>query len=737
MSGKLFYLECKKVWKDFRFWLLLAFLVFLQCFLLYRKEVREHIYPMSAYRALYEQLAEMKPKEAAAYLKGRKEMLFYLQNVSFEENLKRPSWNSAWPDRLYTDETGLDGRLFDVVEKEACTVVGRDRQFAETLESAGNLGKIRLFQSTESEYVQKNREKTEEDFLKAESVPVDVLEPEQGIRLGMENGLGDAFVLLLIFFTIYLMVFQGYETGIEIVVAASKNGREQLFFNRSLALLLCTGLIWAAMFGSSLLCGACWYSLGNIMRPVQALSDYVTCLWDLNVCGLLFLTFLGKWLIFGAISLLLLGLLRLERSVVAPCGVVFALFWLGYFLWRGIADSSLYRPLRYLNLYYLLRPDMAFCVYRNLNLFEWPVSCWIVWSVGVGGFLIGSMILLVLARNVLPREAGNRRIAVFWENTRKKVVRKRRGRPHIWAKSLLAAEFYKAWWMRKLFFLFVIMLALQIWNYSGKEWFQGAEERMYQNYLVKWQREIDGRDEELRTLIREEEKRVQEALAEAGGSNAAELRYEAFIRAQARFFETERVAGIRDKNPWLIYEGVYELLVADPKQDTATGCLAFLLLLVAVIRMTGHEYPSGMRVMLRTMERAGRRYFTDKIVVLWSVCLAILLIVYVPDLWLTAKTWPLDTLGVPVYSLPAYGGFPLTVSIGGYLGILYTGRFLVLLLTGSVMLIGMEFLKNELIGVVTLGVVLGLPYLLYYISGAAYGQWGLLKWLGFNGMLQK
>ena len=40
-----------------------------------------------------------------------------------------------------------------------------------------------------------------------------------------------------------------------------------------------------------------------------------------------------------------------------------------------------------------------------------------------------------------------------------------------------------------------------------------------------------------------------------------------------------------------------------------------------------------------------------------------------------------------------------------------------------------------MVGFLGMGVIFGLPYLLYYISGSAYGDWGLLRWLGFNAMM--
>lgn len=87
-------------------------------------------------------------------------MLQYLHYAPFGEGLRRPTWNVSWPERFYTEEIWTDLRLFDRVGKEVGAVVGRDRQIAETIETAGKLGTIRLFQSGERDYTQRNREKT-------------------------------------------------------------------------------------------------------------------------------------------------------------------------------------------------------------------------------------------------------------------------------------------------------------------------------------------------------------------------------------------------------------------------------------------------------------------------------------------------------------------------------------------------------------------------------------------------
>lgn len=282
---------------------------------------------------------------------------------------------------------------------------------------------------------------------------------------------------------------------------------------------------------------------GGFGEPAQCLSDYVTCLRTLDVQGLLLLTFLGKWLVFGGIALLLLFFMRLGRGILIPSGVIFAFFWLGYFLWRGISDSSLYRLLRYLNLYYFLRPDMAVGVYRNLNLCGYPVACRAIWSAAVVGMMAGGTALLAATRQMRPRGTGKK--AIFWAQWRGKAGRRKKA-PHVWAKRLLAAEFYKAWRMRRILLVSVIAAGFQIWNYSGKEWFQGA-----------------------------------------------------------------------------------------------------------AVRMTGHEYQSGMRGMLRTMSSSGRRYFTDKILVLASVCLAVLLIAYAPDLWLVGRIWGWDSACPICYTISA------------------------------------------------------------------------------------
>lgn len=729
MSG--FRLELKKVLGDRRFWIFLAFLVVLQCFLLYRGEERGHGYSVSSYRAVYAQLGEMEPADAAAYAKGRLAVLEWLAWGGEEwSDIPKPEVDPAWPETLYTDREGLDYRLFQDVTSEVTGVWGRDDRIVETLRQADALQGVGLFQTQLDDYTKRNMEQTKADFLEATSIPVTGFAPEQGIRMALENGLGDAFVLLLLFLAVYLMVYQGYENGLEPVIVGSRLGRGRLLIWRGLAIAFCVGLVWVVLFLAGLICGALWYGLGDLGRPVQFLSDYVTYLGSINVGGLLFLVFWGKWLVFSVLGLILLVLVRLSRNMVAPSVGIFALFGLGYFVWQAVGDSSAWRLLRYVNLYYLLRPDVAFCVYRNLNVLGWPVAGRVIWLVsvlGTGGIGVGT---LAATRHVSPESNRVRR---------KTALKKKERAPKPKVRSLLRTEFRKAWWVRHLAVLFVAVLVYQVWIYSEKEIWLYPEERVYRNYLNQWERELDGEDAELMAIVSEEETELMLGLAGQSkkySMEAAQYILPAFSAAQGRVLALQEVAKAREERPYLFYEGVYDVLVDDEAQDTVTGCMAFLLILVAVTHMTGHEYQSGMRTMIQTTGRGRRRYLRDKMVVLLSICLMIMLVVYVPDLWLTVKTWEINTLGVPVYSLPTHVEFGLNISIGGYLVLMYVWRFVVLFLLGTLLLLGMERFRNEVVGLLVMGVVLGLPYLLYYISGAELGQWGLLRWLGFNEVMR-
>lgn len=722
-----FGLEIKKVLKDRRFWIFLSVLVVFQCFLLYRGEKKENGYAPSAYRTLYDELQKMEKEDALAYAKGRFAVLEWQQWGGAEwSDTPKPEEDPNWPTTIYTESVGRDYRLFQIVTEEITNVWSRDERIAETIRQADALQGVGIFQAAWDDYTKRNMEQTKEDFLEATSIPVTSFEPEQGIRMVMENGLGDAFVLLMLFLIVYLMVYQGYENGLEPVIAGSHLGRGKVLVWRGLAISACVGIAWFLLFFSALACGAFWYGLGDIGRPVQALSDYVTYLGSMNVGGLFVVSFLSKWLVFSLLGILLVLFVRLLRNMVAPSVLIFVLFGLGYFLWQGISDSSVWRLLRYINLYYLLRPDMALCVYRNLNVLGWPVAGSVI-RIGAVVFMgVVGVASLVATRYVSPQ--GNQ--------TRRKILRRTQMKPKVL--GLLQTEFHKAWRVRHLAVLLLIVLGYQIWIYSEKEIWLYPEERIYQNYLNQWERELDGENVDLWQIIQEEETEL--VLGLSGQSHiysmeAAQYIFSAFSGAKGRVEALQEVAKEREEAPYLFYEGVYDVLVDDEGQDILTGCMAFFLLLVAVTHMTGQEYQSGMRTMIQTTKRGKDRFLKDRMIVLFSICLGILLVVYVPDLWLTFRTWEITTLGVPVYSLPTHGNFPFAISIGGYLAVMYLWRLAVLFLLGVLMLFGMERLRNEMVGFLAMGVVLGLPYLLYYISGASLGQWGIVKWLGFNGMM--
>ena len=157
------------------------------------------------------------------------------------------------------------------------------------------------------------------------------------------------------------------------------------------------------------------------------------------------------------------------------------------------------------------------------------------------------------------------------------------------------------------------------------------------------------------------------------------------------------------------------------------GAQSLLLVLLFMGFFAGWEHLSGMRKMIRSTGFGESRYYLNKLLWLASLSFWVLLLVYGPDLWLTWKTYPMDSVFAYVGSIPLLADFPLPISIGFYLILLYGKRFFLLIASGSISLTLTERTKNGILGTLLSVVGLWLPYLLYYIGITAAGNWGLAR----------
>lgn len=740
---KLIQFEMKKVLKDRRFWGIWLILLALQVFLTVRAELpaNEYVYTASEYEALYEALQVLQPVEAVDELEQRIEayeaeewaeimgdIMAELDGTPKEEDAEQEEPLSrerqqatAAIDAILPENTYAARKLIEAVHREISSVVGRDALVAQTIRRADQMQGLTLFQGAIDEAELGNLKKTKADFLKAESFPISELFAERGVVMMFDNPTADVFVLLMLFLAMHLMVAAGYGNGMETLVLSCREGRGQAIVARVAALFLMTGLVWGSFYIAQSVIAMLMYSWGGLGRPIQMISDYVKCLFTVNVGGMLFVYFLWKWLWFFLLILLQMAAMKwLQREVWAD-GLIAGLWGLGFFLWENIAENSIHRIWKYINVYYLLRPDEIWAGYNNIRVGSWWVNGWLFASVVTVVLLAISMWLLWLSRERTLMKAR----AFVW--------RKKRTKPSFL--GLKTAEFFKCYRVLHIGLLMLGLLWLQWDTYREDAIRWGQDEMAYRSYLVQWERELTGPDVSLEQIMAEEEAELMAGLrgeSEKYSVEMAKVLQTGLLLAKLRYESALATAAERNESIFYFFEGEFVRLIDSPERDLLHGAQASLLLVLLMAYLVGREHSSGMRRMIRSTGQGESRYYRNKLVVLLSLVMFVMTLVYGPDLLLTWKTYGFESAAASVGSMPNLAHFPWRITIGGYLIWLYMWRYLLLTLLGLGVIVVVEWSKNTLIAVILCVIVVWLPYLLYYLGADWAVSWGILPYLSGN-----
>lgn len=755
--GGLLWLECKKVLKDRRFLGVWVLLLAVHLFLTIWNEMpgNDYTHTPAEYEALYQELKVLTPQEAVDELTRRideieaarwAEFMMYMDSEIDGETEEKAEENEskdketeeretevslkvrrvrAMIDRVLPAHPYAAENLIRQVRDEIWAVAGRNEMLVQTVRRAEQMQGLSLFQGALSEAELGNLKKTGADFAKAPSTPLEQVSAEQGIRMVFEDPTADIFMLLLLFLAMHFMVAAGYQNGMETLVLSCKKGRGRVTLVRVAALFLVTGLVWASFFLVRSAASAVLYSWGDLSRPIQAISSYIKCLFRLSVAEMLAVHFLWKWLWFFLFIVVQMALMKALRKEILADGLLLGVWGLGLFFWKQIAENSIYRIGKYINVYYLLRPDQIWAGYNNIRVGTWWISGWLFAAAATAILLTGSLwALWKLRRRILLKRRT-------WNFTRK------RSGPSF--KGLLTAEYRKAFRILPIGLVFLALFALQ-WERSRDDllWL-GSEEMACRSYQIQWQRELTGSDAELEALIRAEEKELERAFkgeSEKYSEQMAEVLSRGLSEASWRYRDAVQTARKRGEAVLYFFDKAYDLLVNEPATDIRHGAEASLLVLLLMVCLTGYEHVSGMRRMLKTTSRGEARYYRNKLLVLSTFVLLTMALVYGPDIRLVGKTYGYDTLAASVGSLSCARDFPLPVSVGGYLVILYIWRFLMLMLVGIAALLVTEWTKNGAVSALICLVFVWLPYLLYYLGVDWASGFGMTPFLGGNGWLQ-
>ena len=537
----------------------------------------------------------------------------------------------------------------------------------------------------------------------------------------IEYELADYLYLLLIVIFVFAFL-EERKAGLWGTVRACRGGRLHLGVQRAAILASASVLGVALIYGVNLLVSLTlsggW---GDMGRSIQSLLMFRTLTQQATI---------GQWItryllvkaasgfMVGLFLWCVLGSMSNVQYSLAVLGVTVAV---EYVLFAFLPVQSILNPVKYFNLFSYIRTSKLYTEYLNVNLLGWPFGIRplaLIWlPIFTAAFFVWAMLI-----QHLRRPEGNRDIlsviAGVWDRFMDFFRRRL---------TIGGWELYKTLiFQRVLLILIVIFIAsgsLSYIRYSGGS----AQDPWYQAYLKEMMGPIDGwTDEYLET-------------ARVNASGDPEL-LSALGRVEARVEELRTRAAAGGYQPWIVESRPYESVYGDASQDLqrVNAAAAMMFLIMCCAASGAFERQSGVVFMIRSLKRGRRGIFVRKLLTAAVLTALVCAMVYAREFDQFVTYWKPASLAAPVGNFDILARFPLNVTMGQYITLVYALRFLMLyLLAVAVMFVSSLTPTVELAYIVNI-TALGLPAILFalgidilrYVSpiqavSAAEGLWTL------------
>lgn len=512
-------------------------------------------------------------------------------------------------------------------------------------EQALTISQAAIFR-TDGSFSNRNLEKTAKDFLPMSGTKT-VFGNSLAAEAWLQSPAGDIFFLCGIVLFVFAFL-EERKTGLLQVIRSCKHGRRRLTLTR-LAILAAASVLCAILFSgttlglSALLNGG----LGDLSRQVQSLDAFKTCTLKLSLGGWILRYFFLR-AFFGLVTGTLLWCLvsRYDRIQfpLAILGLIAAVELASYTM---LPEQSVLSFFKYCNLFSLIELSRFDTVYRNLNLFGYPIGKQAVI------FAVSSALLFISAYLMLCRQYVFHSASWFEQLTGG--LRKRFGLLHS-RYSLLQWEAFKS--LRFSFgilFLSLFLIAVLNMDFVVRKPTDPDERyAAYRNDLLGPLADSDTYFQQLQ-------------------SDSASVQ-----RLREEVSSIRQTAAAEDYEPWLVdqaaFDGVYGKYSLGRQQLHVLVSLVFVVMLCSGIG--AFERQSHMSSLLRA-SKSGRKKLKRRKLLLAAIYAAVIWGCVAAAEFAAYTNYTLQSaLSAPVKNF--LRSFPLSVSLRIYLLMLYALRLLML-----------------------------------------------------------
>lgn len=431
-----------------------------------------------------------------------------------------------------------------------------------------------------------------------------------------------------------------------------KQGRLQHLWYKFGALFFCAAGLALLFYGSNYLFASFSYGLGPLNRDIRMVEAYAHSVKGYSVGAWLGLNFGLKILVLYVMLLLCSVCCTLLKGMVSVVLSFAGLLLVEFLLYSGIAATSVYSPLRYVNLIALFQNQEWLLQYKHINVFGQPVN----YSVCAVVLLVVLLFGAVVGSCFGYRGYGKRLEHRSGGHLRREKKRRSGGT------NLMRWELWKALIMQRLFPMVLGLLLLQILIYM-RAGIPGIsfDEYYYKAYMTRMEGPVTDKTPELLNEI------YMDAL-----ETKSSLALDAYERV------AERYEYLKEHGGYFVYDTGFGVLTGEVVKDKDALLTLKLMLVVLLFSASVFSYDPQRRMagLLHSTVKGERQVPARKYLLCAVFSVLVGVAVYLPDFLQVTKQYEVHGYSYPAVSLPWLMQYGEGVSVGGYLVLLYTVRLL-------------------------------------------------------------
>lgn len=699
--------------------LLILLLLLINIFLVwYFNKPSESELPLSAYKAISQDLSAISSEEQIEYLNGILEDInglktvesvtfFQLQNTDYGREMakllletrceiyeKYKDIYAAGDYLKYTNSLKTEQAFIEEILAEYKVVADYDNYIKSIGENKELLNDVSIFHKDNgNSFSERNIEKS---FYDHEGMTADNIRfaPSHGVKNASQSLVTDLLLILSVFLFAGGLITDEKEKGLFYITRASRGGIAKCLGAKLSAMLICCFAVTALLFGANFVYAQVTTGICDFSVPLQSVADFTESSLKITLGEYFLLRYLIKSIVLFTLgtALCIVAIVSSRGFVLPLCGVGFLA--LNYAAYRFIPAYSKFAPLKYLSFWGLIDPKDLLGGYLNFNINEYPVNRLTLGIILIAAYLVGT----ITAAFVL-----------FAKGRSLEIQRKRIVLPlSPFHGSMILHEAHKILFTNRGAAVLLIFLLLIGYGNLNKEYTVSVGEEYYQKFMLSVEGKLTDESEE--KILNENERYenafkqielIEEMISSGEIERAEGERIKSAYQSQTMFYPYflrvwEQYNHAKESSGTLIYDTGYGYLLGWRGKGHLTD---YLLLTLCTVFAFSNVLPIEERYrswnLISATSKGKRKIIISKILVC-AICVAITAALpWVFRIISISKVFPLGMWAGSASDLPMYYNLAVNIPIWAFIALMIILQIITfMIVTGAVLLISQKIKRG-------------------------------------------